>query len=116
MKYVNKVTLIGNLACDPEQKDHSDKPLVTFVVATNRVWKNQLGEKQSLAEYHNIAAWGGLAEHSQKILKKGKLVYIEGHLKTRQWEDGGNRHFRTEIVMESLIVLDKKPLDYEDEM
>lgn len=115
MKYVNKVQLIGNLASDPEKKLTSERPLSTFIVATNRTWKNQAGEQHSLAEYHNVAAWGGLADHVLSILKKSKLVYIEGYLKTRQWEENGVRQFRTEVVAETVIALDKKPAEDEQE-
>lgn len=115
MKYVNKVILLGNLTADPESKAAGERPLTTFVVATNRVWKNAQAEPQSLAEYHNIACWGGLADHVLAILKKSKLVYVEGYLKTRSWEDNGIKHFRTEIVADNVIALDKKP-EVEDDI
>ncbi len=109
MKYLNKVMIIGNLTADPEQKQTPERMLATFIVATNRVWKDAKGLPQSLAEYHNIAAWGGLAEHLMKILRKRKLVYIEGYLKTREWAENGITQFRTEIVADYVIVLDKRP-------
>ncbi len=79
-----------------------------FGIATNREWVAG-PEKKSLAEYHNITAWGKLAEICGKYLKKGKLVYIEGYLKTRSWDSPeGVKIFRTEIVATDMIMLDKK--------
>lgn len=116
MRSVNKVILVGNLTRDPELKQTTNgQSIVTFGLATNREW--MVGsEKKSLAEYHNIAAWGALAETCGKYLKKGKLVYIEGYLKTRSWDSPeGVKIFRTEIVSTDMIMLDKKPKDGEDD-
>ena len=111
MRSVNKVILIGNLTRDPELKQTtSGQSIVTFGIATNREWVTGGSEKKSLAEYHNIAAWGNLAEICGKYLKKGKLVYVEGYLKTRSWDSPeGVKIFRTEIVATDMIMLDKKP-------
>jgi single-strand DNA-binding protein len=111
MRSVNKVILVGNLTRDPEIKQTtSGQSIVTFGLATNREWVTSNGEKKSLAEYHNIAAWGSLADICGKFLKKGKLVYIEGYLKTRSWDGpSGVRIFRTEIVATDMIMLDKRP-------
>ena len=111
MRSVNKVILIGNLTRDPELKQTtSGQSIVTFGIATNREWVTGGSEKKSLAEYHNIAAWGSLAEICGKYLKKGKLVYVEGYLKTRSWDSPeGVKIFRTEIVATDMIMLDKKP-------
>ncbi len=110
MRSVNKVVLVGNLTRDPEIKQIANgQSIVTFGLATNREWVVG-GEKKSLAEYHNIAAWGTLAEICGKYLKKGKLVYVEGYLKTRSWDSPeGAKIFRTEIVATDMIMLDKKP-------
>lgn len=115
MRSVNKVILVGNLTRDPELKQTpGGQSIVTFGLATNREWMAG-SEKKSLAEYHNIAAWGNLAEICAKYLKKGKLVYIEGYLKTRSWESPeGVKIFRTEIVANDMIMLDKKQHDGED--
>jgi len=110
MRSVNKVILVGNLTRDPELKQVTNgQSIVTFGLATNREWVVG-NEKKSLAEYHNIAAWGTLAEICGKYLKKGKLVYVEGYLKTRSWDSPeGVKIFRTEIVATDMIMLDKKP-------
>lgn len=107
MKSVNKVILLGNVTRDPELKaTQSGQSVATFGIATNRVWKDQAGEKQSLAEYHNLVAWGGLAEFCAQSVKKGKPLYVEGYLKTRSWDGAeGSKIFRTEIVVENLVLL-----------
>ena len=116
MRSVNKVILVGNLTRDPELKQTTNgQSIVTFGLATNREWVTKSTEKKSLAEYHNIAAWGRLAEICQNYLKKGKLVYVEGYLKTRSWDSPeGVKIFRTEIVATDMIMLDKRPTDEED--
>jgi single-strand DNA-binding protein len=113
MRSVNKVILVGNLTRDPELKQTTNgQSIVTFGLATNREWVTKSAEKKSLAEYHNIAAWGRLAEICQNYLKKGKLVYVEGYLKTRSWDSPeGVKIFRTEIVATDMIMLDKRPVD-----
>jgi len=107
MKSVNSVTLLGNVTRDPEMKQTSGgQSVCTFGLATNRVWRDPKGEKQSLAEFHNIVAWGGLADFCGQYVKKGKPLYLEGYLKTRSWEgQEGTKIFRTEIVAENVILL-----------
>jgi single-strand DNA-binding protein len=107
MKSVNKVILLGNVTRDPELKATANgQSVATFGLATNRVWRDQAGEKQSLPEYHNLVAWGGLAEFCAMNVKKGKPLYIEGYLKTRSWDGPeGSKIFRTEIVIENLVLL-----------
>ncbi len=121
MKSVNKVILVGNVTRDPQIKETSSgQPVVTFGLATNREWTTKTSEKRSLAEYHNIAVWGKLAEICQKYLKKGKLIYVEGYLKTRSWESSeGVKMFRTEVVVQDMIMLNKRSeveddMDYDD--
>jgi len=116
MKSVNKVILVGNVTRDPQIKETSSgQPVVTFGLATNREWTTKTSEKRSLAEYHNIAVWGKLAEICQKYLKKGKLIYVEGYLKTRSWDSPeGVKMFRTEVVVQDMIMLNKRPDDEED--
>lgn len=107
MKSVNSVTLLGNVTRDPELKALAGgQSVCTFSLATNRVWRDPKGEKQSLAEFHNIVAWGGLADFCGQYVKKGKPLYLEGYLKTRSWEgQEGVKIFRTEIVAENVILL-----------
>jgi single-strand DNA-binding protein len=110
MKNVNKVFLLGNVSREPEiKKTTSGKKVAIFGIATNRDWVMQDNkEKQSLTEFHNCVAWGRLADLCEMYLTKGKLVYAEGYLKTRSWEDEyGRRQFRTEVVLMEIIILEK---------
>lgn len=113
---INKVILIGNLTRDPEMRYTPDgQPVTTFGVATNRRWTTKEGEQKEDAEFHNIVAWGKLAEICSQILKKGRRVFVEGRLKTQSWEgkDGVNRT-RTEIVISDMVALDSRSAgDYE---
>ena len=110
MRSVNKVIIIGNLTRDPMSKTiGQDRKIVIFTIATNREWITAEGEKKSLAEFHNIVVWGKLANVCDQFLKKGKLVYIEGYLKTRFWESPeGARLSKTEIVAYDMIMLNKR--------
>lgn len=110
MKSVNRVTILGNVTRDPELKATTGGQSVsTFGVATNRTWTDTSGEKRSLPEYHNIVAWGGLAEFCTQYVKKGKPLFVEGYLKTRSWDGPeGSKIFRTEIVLENVVLLGSK--------
>ncbi len=102
---VNKAIILGNLTRDPEVKTiPSGQTVASFSIATNRFWTDKAsGEKKKSAEYHNVIAWGRLAEIAQQFLTKGGLVYIEGRLQTRNWEDQqGNKKYRTEVVAEKM--------------
>lgn len=112
MKSVNKVILVGNVTRDVELKQtKSGQAVCQFGLATNRVWKNKDGEKQSLAEFHNLVAWGALAEFCEQYITKGKPLYIEGYLKTRNWEDekAGKKLYRTEVTIEDVVLLGSRP-------
>lgn len=86
----------------------SGQQVCSFSIATNRSWTNQQGEKQEQADFHNIVAWGKLAEICGQYLNKGKKVFIEGRLQTRDWEgQDGVRRYRTEIVANNMIMLDR---------
>jgi len=107
---LNKVMLIGNLTRDPEMRmTPSGQSVSTFSVATNRKWKGNDGETKDDAQFHEIVIWGKLAEIAEQYLSKGKKIYIEGRLQTRNWEgqDGVKRN-KTEIVATDLIMLDRK--------
>jgi single-strand DNA-binding protein len=110
MRSVNKVMLIGNVTRDPQLKVTTNgQPMTTFGIATNRKWVTSGGEEKSMAEYHDVVAWSRLAELCDKYLKKGKLVYLEGYLKTRNWEDDeGGKMYRTEIIVHDMIMLNKR--------
>lgn len=108
---LNRVMLIGNLTRDPEVRVTATGTSVAQLgVATNRVWTNKTGQRQEEVEFHTIVVWGKLAEICQKYLGKGRKVYIEGRLKSREWvgQDGVKRN-RTEIIAENLIMLDRAP-------
>lgn len=106
---LNRAQLIGNLTQDPELKQTSTgQNVVSFGVATNRTYTDNSGQKVSQAEFHNIVAWGKLAEIISQYCKKGRKVYVEGRLQTRSWEDQqGVKHYKTEINAENLIMLDR---------
>lgn len=116
MRSVNKVILIGNLTRDPEMRQTSNgQTVTTFCIATNREWITRDNSKHNLAEYHDIVAWARLAEICSNYLKKGKLVYVEGYLKTRSWDTPeGVRKFRTEVVAQDMIILEKRPKGEEE--
>ena len=101
--------IIGNLTRDPEMRSTSTgQSVCSFGVATNQVWTDQQGQRQERAEFHNVVAWGKLAEICSQYLGKGRKVYIEGRLQTRDWEgQDGVKRYRTEIIAENMIMLDR---------
>lgn len=106
----NRSMIIGNVTRDPETRaTPTGQSVCSFGVATNRVWKDkQSGERKQAAEFHNIVAWGNLAQTCGQFLKKGSRCFIEGRLQTRTWDDpSGNKRNRTEIVAENMILLDR---------
>src|ERR1043165_5349310 len=107
-KSVNKVILIGRLGKDPELKyTASGTPFCRFSMATDNVWNDKTsGERQEKTEWHNIVVWDRLAEICNQYLTKGKLVYIEGALQTREWDDQeGNKRRTTEIRARDMRML-----------
>ena len=108
---VNKVILLGRLGKDPEvRRFENDGAVCNFSLATNRNYKNKNGERIEETEWHNIVIWSrGLVGVAEKYLKKGSLLYVEGRLATRSWEDQtGNRKYTTEIIVENFRMLDGK--------
>jgi len=110
MAGVNKVILIGNLGRDPEIRYlDSGVAVANFSLATTENYKNKEGERVSQTEWHNIVLWRGLAEITEKWLKKGSSVFIEGKIRTRKWEDkDGNTRYNTEILANNMTMLGKK--------
>ena len=110
MRGVNRVMLIGNLGKDPDvQFLEGNIGVAKFPLATTETFKDRTGKLISQTEWHTVVLWRGLAELAQKYLHKSSLVYIEGRLRTRSWEDkDGNRKFATEVVGDNLIMLDKR--------
>ena len=107
---INKVILVGNLGKDPEIRNlESGVTLARFPLATSESYTDkQTNERKTVTEWHNVVLWRGLASIAEKYLVKGKQVYIEGKIKTRQWNDAeGNTRYTTEIVGENLQLLGK---------
>ena len=110
MRGVNKVVLIGNLGKEPDlQYLEGNIAVAKFPLATTETYKDKNGTLVSQTEWHTVVLWRGLAELAQKYLHKGSLVFIEGRIRTRNWEDKDkNRRFSTEIVGDNLVMLDKR--------
>jgi len=107
MASVNRVILIGNLGADLELRyTPSGTAVANFQIATNERWTNPNGEKEERTEWHRIVAFGRLGEICGEYLAKGKQVYVEGRLRTRNWEDrDGNQRYTTEIIATSMQML-----------
>ncbi len=105
---LNRATLLGRLTRDPEiRTTPSGQSVASIGVATGRVWTDQSGVKQERTEFHNCVLWGKLADIAGQYLSKGRRVYLEGRLETKDWtgQDGVKR-YRTEIIVENMIMLD----------
>jgi single-strand DNA-binding protein len=104
---LNKVMIIGRLGREPEMRyTPNGRPVTAFSVAVNRSWVAGDGDKREETEWFNVVAWGNLAEICKQHLHKGQMVYIEGRLQSRGWEDqDGKKHYRTEIVANEMIML-----------
>jgi single-strand DNA-binding protein len=105
---VNKVFLIGNLGRDPEVRTTpSGQSVASFSLATSRRWRDRDGNRQEQTEWHNIVVWGKQAETASQYLTKGKMIFVEGRLQTRSWDDktSGEKKYRTEIVCDNFQML-----------
>ncbi len=107
---INKVILVGRLGRDPEMRyTNTGTPVVNFSLATDEVWNSREGNRQTRTEWHNVVVWSRLAEICNEYLAKGKLIYLEGRLQTREWEDrDGNKRRTTEIVASEMKMLGKR--------
>ena len=106
---LNKVTLIGRLGRDPEMRyTASGTAVCTFTLATNRFRQGADGQPQEETDWHTVVTWDKLAETCNQFLSKGRLVYVEGHLQTRSWEQDGQKRYKTEVVAREMIILDSK--------
>ncbi|MGZ5442529.1 MAG: single-stranded DNA-binding protein [Thermoanaerobaculia bacterium] len=108
---INKVILVGRLGKDPEiRSTPQGNTVAKFTMATDEKFTDRAGEKQERTEWHNIVAWGKLGEICGQYLKKGKLVYIEGSIRTDSWDDkeSGQKKYRTEIVANTMKMLDRR--------
>ncbi len=111
MASVNKVILVGRLGKDPEIRSTPNGSTVAkFSIATDERFTDRNGEKQERTEWHNIVAWGKLAEICGQYLRKGKLVYIEGSIRTDSWDDkeSKQKRYRTDIIANQMQMLDRK--------
>lgn len=110
MRGINRVMLIGNLGKDPTiDYLEGNIGVAKFPLATTETYKDRGGKLISQTEWHTVVLWRGLADLAQKYLHKGSLIYVEGRLRTRSWEDKeGNKKFATEVVGDNLIMLDKR--------
>jgi single-strand DNA-binding protein len=111
MASINKVILVGRLGKDPEVKSTPSGTTVTkFSLATDDKYTDREGNKQERTEWHNIVAWGKLAEICGQYLRKGKLIYLEGKIRTDSWEDKETKQkrYRTEIIADNMQMLDRK--------
>lgn len=110
MRGVNRVVLIGNLGRDPDlQYLEGNIAVAKFPLATTETYKDRNGTLVSQTEWHTVVLWRGLADLAQKYLHKGSLVFIEGRLRTRNWEDQNKiKRFSTEIVGDNMVMLDKR--------
>ena len=107
MGSVNKVILVGNLGRDAELRyTPGGAPVATLNMATTEVWNDKGGQKQEKTEWHRIVLWGKTAESLNEYLIKGKQIYVEGRLQTRQWDDkDGNKRYTTEIRGDRVVLL-----------
>lgn len=106
----NKVILIGNVGKDPEVRHlETGIAVASFTLATSERYRNRNGELQDQTEWHNIVCWRNLAELSEKYIKKGAQIFVEGKIRTRSWADqSGAKRFTTEIVADNIRLLDRK--------
>jgi len=111
MASINKVILIGHLGKDPEVRHlEGGNSVANFTMATNEYYKDKQGNRVERTEWHTIAAWRGLAELAEKYLRKGQQVYVEGRIRTRQYQDKDNQtRYVTEIVAEEISLLGGRP-------
>jgi len=108
-KSINSVALLGNVGRDPETKTlPSGTVASTFSLATSERYKDKDGEWKDVSEWHNIVSYGKVAEVIRDYVSKGSKLYIQGKLTTRSWEKDGQKHYRTEVVVSEIVLLDGK--------
>jgi single-strand DNA-binding protein len=115
---VNKVILLGNVGRDPEVRSTGNgQSVASFSLATSRRWKDRDGNKQEQTEWHNVVAWGKLADVVAKYVTKGLRVFIEGRIETKSWDDktSGEKRYKTQIVAENLTMLGERKGNVEND-
>lgn len=115
---INRAILIGRLGHDPSLRYTADStPVVNFTLATDERWNDQVGQKQEKTEWHNVVVFGKLAETCKSYLTKGRLIYIEGRLQTREWETKhGDKRRTTEVVANQMQILDSRKDEAREEI
>jgi single-strand DNA-binding protein len=108
MANLNRVTIIGRLGKDPEERKAGESSVCNFSVAVSEKFKGRDGEMQERTEWVNCVAWSKLAEICSQYLRKGSLVYCEGKLQTRKWEADGQTRYATEVRLDGMQMLDAK--------
>ncbi len=105
---VNKVILVGNLGADPDIRYLPTGGMVTAIrLATGETWKDQNGQQQERTEWHRVVFYRRLAEVAGEFLKKGSKIYVEGSLRTQQWDKDGEKRYTTEVIAKELHMLDR---------
>ncbi len=109
---LNKVIIIGNVGTDPEMRfTPNGNPVTSFRIATSRSFTSTDGERKQETEWFDVVTWNRLAENCNQFLTKGQRAYVEGRLRTRSWEgQDGQRHQRIEIIANSVLFLDRRPV------
>jgi len=109
MAGINKVILVGHLGMDPEVRTiESGAKVARLRLATTEAYKDKNGERKEITEWHTVICWRNLADIAEKYLVKGKLIYVEGKLRTRSWEDNGAKRYATEVSADNFIMLGAK--------
>jgi len=118
MKGINKVILIGNAGKDPEYKTLEDgTPVAKLTIATTETYRLKNGETSTTTEWHPVIVWRGLATFAHQYIHKGSLLYVEGKLRHRQYEDKeGQKKYVTEVVGDQVVLLDKKTKEADSEV
>ncbi|MBR5215117.1 MAG: single-stranded DNA-binding protein [Bacteroidales bacterium] len=111
----NSVQLIGRPGMDPEVRNVGNRKNVRFSLATNDYAYNENHELERTTSWHNIVAWGKIAEQAEKYIKKGKQIALEGRLKTRVYEKDGKKNYFTEITMNEFLLIDRSSNDEQDQ-
>ncbi len=105
---VNKVTLVGNLGADPDIRYLPSGAMVTAIrLATGELWKDEDGKQQERTEWHRVVFNRRLAEVAGEFLKKGSKIYVEGSLRTQQWDKNGEKRYTTEVIANDLLMLER---------
>ena len=109
---LNKVMIIGNVGTDPEMRfTPNGNPVTSFRIATNRSYTTPEGERKEETEWFDVVTWNRLAENCNQFLTKGQRAYVDGRLRTRSWEgQDGQKHSRIEIIANSVLFLDRRPV------